>query len=720
MTFRLSCASRIRAYPLRALHRNRAVPGIRCWCTALACLPLLGGAAMPVAAQSASAGPATLEEIVVTASLRRESVAGIPASTTVLSGTTLEAAALQHFEDVLGLVPNLNWSGGSSRPRFFQLRGIGELEQYQGAPNPSVGFLVDEIDLSGAGMPATLFDAEQVEVLRGPQGTRYGANALAGLIKLKTRDANPTGEFDAEITAGEHDTWSAGAVAGGALGAAGSAWRLVGQRFSSDGFLRDAWLGRDDTNGRDETTVRGKLRLELPAGWRGDLAALHVDLDNGYDAFSLDNSRRTLSDRPGRDAQRTKGLSAVFDGPLGDLRLSSTTAHAASDSVYSFDGDWGNDAYWGAYAPYDYFSNYQRERSTLTEDLRLGSGAGSAVDWVAGVYALRLEEDSLQRDYFAEALLRAPLEAQYAATSLAAYGEAEWRLSATTSLTAGLRVETRSADYHDSDGARFDPRDTMLGGQVSIEGAAGGSAHWYATVARGYKAGGFNIGAAVPANRRQFEPEYLWNAEAGLRFADEASRLQGELSVFHMWREEQQVSTSFQLDPGDPLSYVFFTDNAARGRNYGLEASGSWRVAPRVTLDATLGLLHSEYLGYQYGDRDLDGREQAHAPSWQYSVSAQWGGEQGWLLRADLVGVDAFYFDASHDQRSSPYALLNLKAGCTRGAWSASAWARNLTDEDYAVRGFYFGLEPPDFANELYVQRGDGRLVGVTLAWRWK
>lgn len=671
----------------------------------------------------AAAGPTAsgLEEIVVTASLRGETAADVASSTTVVDAGTLEAAGLQHFEDILGLVPNLNWSGGTSRPRFFQVRGIGELEQYQGAPNPSVGFLVDEIDLSGVGMPATLFDTEQVEVLRGPQGTRYGANALAGLVKIKTRDASPKSGFDAEVMAGEQDTWSAGVAAGGALGAGDSAWRLVAQRFSSDGFQRNAWLGREDTNGRDETTVRGKLRLQLPGDWRGDLAALYVDLDNGYDAFALDDSRLTLSDRPGRDAQRTRGVSAVFSGAIGPHELSSTTAYALSDSVYSFDGDWANDAYWGVHAPYDYYSNYHRERSTLTQDLRLaGGGDGAGVDWAAGVYALRLEEDSLQRDEFAGALLRPPLSTRYAATSLAAYGEAEWPLAGATTLTAGLRVETRGADYRDTDGARFDPRDTMVGGQASLEGAAGAAARWYATIARGYKAGGFNIGQAVPDDRRQFAPEYLWNAEAGLRFADAASGVEAEVSVFHMWREEQQVATSFQLDPGDPLSYVFYTDNAARGRNYGLEAAATWQAAPRLTLAATLGLLHSQYLGYRYGDRDLDGREQAHAPGWQYSLSAQWGGGEGWMLRADLSGTDAFYFDASHDQRSEAYALLNLKAGYAHGPWSTYAWARNVTDEDYAVRGFYFGLEPPDYANERYVQRGDGRLVGVTLAWRWQ
>ncbi|HEX6571376.1 MAG TPA: TonB-dependent receptor plug domain-containing protein, partial [Steroidobacteraceae bacterium] len=182
-----------------------------------------GGHTTSIAAEAPTADAGELEEIVVTASLRRQTTTEIAGSTTVLSDETLAAAGLQHFEDVLGLVPNLNWSGGSSRPRFFQMRGIGELEQYQGAPNPSVGFLVDEIDLSGVGMPATLFDAQQVEVLRGPQGTRYGANALAGLVKIKTHDASTTPELRAEVTAGDLDTWSTGVVAGGAVGQDGSA-----------------------------------------------------------------------------------------------------------------------------------------------------------------------------------------------------------------------------------------------------------------------------------------------------------------------------------------------------------------------------------------------------------------------------------------------------------------------------------------------------------------
>jgi outer membrane receptor protein involved in Fe transport len=667
----------------------------------------------------AAAPSLPLEEIIVTASLRQQPAGVTPASVTVLGSDTLQSAGLQHFADVLGLVPNLNWSGGTSRPRFFQLRGVGELEQYQGAPNPSVGFLIDDIDLSGVGMPATLFDTQQVEVLRGPQGTRYGANALAGLVKIKTRDPSTTPDLHAEIMGADHATWSAGMAGGGPIGDAGSAWRLAGQTFSSDGFLHNAYLDRDDTNGREESTLRGKLRWELAADWNLDLAALYVDIDNGYDAFTPDNSRTMLSDKPGRDAQRTRGVSADVAGKLGDYTVRSVSAYAWSDSVFSFDGDWGNDEHWGEFAPYDYFSHYARERSTLSQDFRIASTAGGAVEWVVGVYTLRLDEDSLQRDEFAGELLRPLLATGYSATSLAAYGEAQWQLPRELSLTAGMRMETRSADYSDSDGARFDPRDTMAGGQVSLQGPLGEASHWYATVARGYKAGGFNIGQFVPDDRRQFTPEYLWNAESGLRFSNVDANLQGDLALFFMWREDQQVATSFQLDPGDPLSYVFYTDNAAKGRNFGLEATLAWQPVERLSLGATLGLLHTEYVGYRYGERDLDGREQAHAPGYQYSLSAQWGSGDGWIARADLNGVDAFYFDTSHDQRSQPYTLLNLKAGYAHGPWSVEAWVRNVMNENFAVRGFYFGLEPPDFANKLYLQRGDGRLAGVTLQRRW-
>src|SRR3954464_13919598 len=211
---------------------------------------------------AASAADAALDEVVVTASLRNHELRDLPASATVLDAHTLEVAGVQHFQDVLGLVPNLNWSAGTSRPRFFQLRGIGELEQWQGAPNPSVGFLIDDIDFSGVGMPATLSDVERIEVLRGPQGTAYGANALAGLIAVNTRAPRRDPEASANMLFGDFGTYGLNAVLGGPIGSGETAWRFSAGNYRSDGFRRDTYLHRDDTNGYDESSARLRVTAQ--------------------------------------------------------------------------------------------------------------------------------------------------------------------------------------------------------------------------------------------------------------------------------------------------------------------------------------------------------------------------------------------------------------------------------------------------------------------------
>jgi outer membrane receptor protein involved in Fe transport len=192
-------------------------------------------------------------------------------------------------------------------------------------------------------------------------------------------------------------------------------------------------------------------------------------------------------------------------------------------------------------------------------------------------------------------------------------------------------------------------------------------------------------------------------------------RLYADVTAFYMKRTDMQVSASVQLVPGDPNSYLFFTDNASGGRNLGLETSARFRVTARWELGATLGLLYTRYSGY--GDDD---RDQAQAPEYQASLSATWRHPQGWMARADVVAVDDFYFDVPPiDVRSNAYAVMNLKAGYEAERWSVYAWVRNLFDEDYAVRGFFFGNEPPDFVNKRYVQLGEPRVAGITARWEF-
>jgi iron complex outermembrane recepter protein len=683
-----------------------------------------GLAALLALAAPALAGDSDLDEIVITAGLRNTPLGDLPASVTVLGASVLREAGLQHLQDVLALVPGFNWASGTSRPRYFLLRGVGETEQYQGAPNPSVGFLIDDIDFSGVGMPASLFDLERVEVVRGPAGTVYGANALAGLIALHSRDPGPGFDLHAEATLGDYHTRAAGVALGDGRSDGSAGWRIAAQRFKSDGFRRNLYLGREDTNDYDETTLRGKLIWQPLPALKARLTLMYADIDNGYDAWSVDNTRLTRSNQPGRDAQRSSGaaLRLEYQGRYGELR--STTSGADSQINYSFDGDWGNDVYWGANAPYDYFEQHLRARRTLAQDLRFIANPALPVLGrlrpVVGVYLARLREQDEQSDVWNDLYYGAGssrLGSSYTATHSAVYGSLELRRSERDTWQLGLRAERRNSQYTDTSDQPF-PRssDPMLGGNLSWSHRSSALRQRYATLSRGYKAGGYNIGAQLDPLDRRFRAEALWNLEVGVRGTLPAASLEYQADLYAMRRDNMQVYNSNQLSPDNPLTYVFFTSNAARGENLGFESELHWRPLSRWQFDGSVALQRTRYRSYGLAGVALQGRAQPFAPAYQASLAASWQHPQGAFWRFDLSAQDRLYFSASHNQQAGARVLCNLRIGMRRGGWTASLWARNLLDRQYAVQGFYFGDEPPDFPVKRYVQNGDPRQLGLSLS----
>ncbi|RPH93183.1 MAG: TonB-dependent receptor [Lysobacterales bacterium] len=730
--------------------------------TALVPLPGAAEEAPDETRAAEAAGP--LEEVVVSA-FRRAPVLDLGASMTLLDAAVIESASLQHFEELVALVPNMNFSGEGGRARYFQLRGIGELEQYEGAPNPSVGFIVDDIDLSGVGGVNASFDLQQVEVLRGPQATRFGASALAGMVYLQSAGAAAEFDLRAEATLGNDATRAAGIAVGGAL-ADDLAGRFSLHHYRSDGFYDNVALGVDDSNGRDETSARGQLLWDLDHGWQARLALLYADFDNGYDAWSPENARVTFSDHPGRDEQQTSGASLKFSGPLGGAaEFVSISAIADSAVLFSFDGEWGNADYWAPYG-YDYVYSDRRDRQSLSQEFRLVSRPGGGLfggrgDWVMGAYAQRLEEsgailsaglydDSADApfSYCTPCLDRTTLDSDYDATNYAVFGRLDTALSERVSLNAGLRLERWQADYADvfrdfvyGDPGQpgrhaFDPEENLWGGDLGLDYRLRGPLRLYVLVSRGYKAGGFNpslarvLGAPGTAFGEAvlgpeaivFAPEDLLNYEAGLKGAWLDGRLGAELSLFRMDRGDMQVRSSAQFTD-NPNDFVFVTSNA-EGHSWGLEASLAWQVTERWRLHGSLGLLASEIDAYglerEAGiEGELVGRAFAHAPPYTLNLGASYSGPAGWAGRVDLNAAGSYYFDYSHDEKSGSHRVVNLKFGKEWPHWAVHGWVRNLFDEDYFTRGFYFGLKPPGFERSRYTRLADPRHYGLSVTWRY-
>lgn len=677
------------------------------------------------------AGAAQPEEITVTGSLRSSALLQIPLSVTVVDEQLIHARTARHLEEILAVVPNVNLANGASRGRYFQIRGIGERGQFAEPLNPSVGVIIDGADFSGAASAAMLFDMQQVEVFRGPQSGRYGANALAGLVVLRSNTPGPEPEAALDLETGNYDTRRIAAVLSlpltddNALG-----MRLAMHKHSSDGFISNHHLNESNTSAFDETAIRGRLRWQVRDGLRADLMLAHIDVDNGYDDFSLDNTRITLSNTPGQD--RHQGLLGSLQLALkmaDDYTVRLIAAASGSDIDYGYDEDWVHPGFHPD--EYSAVDRYVRERRTRSLELRALSNSDGALfdgstDWLLGIYLHERDMD-LSRQY---TYLAQPFRSAYRTRRLAGFGQVDSRLSNTLTLQASLRYEVWSARYSDSDQFRFDPDAGLWGGRLGLQWELAEALTGYASISRGYKAGGFNAdgfdssgfnadGEALEESLREYAQELAWNYELGIRQRHLQGALHSRLTLFYMLRQDQQVSTYRESPrPGSPaVVFQQFVDNAASGRNYGLEAELQWQLTPYLDLQFSGGLLDTELQDFINSEGEsLDGRRQAHAPAWQYHLALNGYLTSGWFARLESEGRDAFYWSDSHNEQSADYLLMHVRAGWRNDHVELAIWSRNLFDKDYAQRGFRFGNDPrTGYAAAEYVQYGAPRVVGVGL-----
>ncbi len=697
-----------------------------------------------------------LEEVIVTAEFRPVALLDTAASVSVFDAWAIEERTATHLDQLLNLAPNVNFSTGASRGRYFQVRGIGERSQFVEPVNPSVGLVIDGMDFTGIGGAATTLDLRQVEVLRGPQGTLFGANALAGMINLVSNAPTDALEAHAELLLGNHALRTVEAAVGGPAGES-LGWRVALQSNRSDGWVDNTYLDHP-TNDIDERTVRGRLAWQVSDDFDLDLAVLLIDVDNGYDAFSLDNTRETYSDQPGRDTLDSTGAALTGRWQLaGGMTLEALLSRVDADSVYSYDEDWSyrgicdgtpcDSGLWGFDWWYSSFDAYARENANTSLDLRLLSADDGARRWVAGVYA-REQDQALLREYTYAA---GDFASDYGTRNIAVYGQLDQPIGRAWTLVAGGRLETRDWNYADNaPGVNAGSGDeSFWGGRLALAYRTGGGLLAYGLASRGYKPGGYNAalasqladlearGIELPDTALVFEGETLWNLELGLKGAVLDGALQFTAAVFYQDRDEVQVKQSIVVPvaPGSetcPCEFIDSLQNAAAGVNIGLELQADWQVNDTLRLFGSLGLLDAEFrdfLSYSHAAADpetgmpydMDGRDQAHAPNWQAVLGAQWDFAEAWSLFADLEGKDGFYASASHDERLDDYVLFNLRLAWSQGPWTVALWGRNLTDETVQTRGFGgFGNDPRDFyAESLYTQFGEPRVYGLSLAWRY-
>ncbi len=683
-----------------------------------------------------NAGLDTDDRILVTADFRSTDLSDFAGSATVVDAETIRQREGGHLDQILNLAPNVNFSSGASRGRFFQIRGIGERSQFVEPTNPSVGLVIDGIDMTGIGGAATTLDIQQVEILRGPQGTLLGANALAGMINMVSGSPTETwtGGFDARIAERSMRVFH-GVVSGPINDELG--FRLAYANERSDGFLKNAFFGTRDESNIDEQTLRARLRWQPHADWQIDLTGLYLDIDNGYDVFSLDNTRTTFSDEPGHDRQETfAGSARVRWNAHSAFALEALLSRTDADLEYGYDEDWSFVGFCEVFEclarPYSSFDEYLRENRNTTVDLRAISRTGDdQLGWVVGAY-YRDQTQTLRRIYTFQA---EDFLSDFDTENRAVYGQIDVPLSSRLTLQTGLRYEQRDVRYLDSDDADFRPDESLWGGRLALAYTTDAGHLLYALAARGYKAGGINSDSAIPQAQREFATETLWNYELGFTARLWQGRIDLRTAVFFQDREDIQTQQSLVVPiEGDvcPCRFIEFKTNATAGQSYGIETELNWAVSPDVQVFGSLGLLRSGFdgfLNFAHVDADpdtgrpfdMDGRDLPYAPRYMFAAGARFQLSDRWYLRTEIEGKDAFFFSSRHELRSDAYEMFHARLGYQVGAWDVAIWARNITDEKVKQRGFgSFGNDPrKGYAVEPYFQFGEPRTLGVSASYRF-
>lgn len=670
-----------------------------------------------------------IETITVRGALSETPLSEMASSISVLNDLDIEQRQAQHLEDLLNRAANVNFASGASRGRFVQIRGIGERSQFVDPINPSVGYLVDGINYSGMVAGASTFDIEQIEIFKGPNSARFGADGLAGMINVISKDASSEQSFDAQFGAANYASWNLGAAVGGALNDSVN-YRMSVHQNSSDGLIENTWLDREDTNNIDELTARAKF------DWKAtnDLslrAIVHlIDVDNGYDAFSLNRDRTTLSDEPGFDRQKSEAVALIADYQgLSWANMKIQYSNLQADLGYGYDEDW---SYVGIAPGWEYSStdHYFRERSDQSVEAKILSKPGIANSWVMGLYYAGKSED-LNREFFDFAVwAEDTFQSEVERSDLAIFGQYKQLLSDTQWLTGSIRLGSQKFDYEDSQSVTRNVDDNDWGAELSYHQKAAENTFIYLSLQRSYKMGGVNGSALGKADdttlqglkdilldNATFGSESLLGIEFGIKGSNTDGSLTIDLSSFYQNRDNIQYKNWFFQDQ----AFVGFFNNASDGSNYGIEAAVNYQLSDNISGFANLGWLKTEINGVTRQDGSvIDGREQAHAPEYQANVglNVSFSDSLSWLVEMDAK--DDFYYSFTHDQRSDKMLLVHTSVDYQSGNWKVSVYARNLFDRQYANRGFYFGNDPRDeYAPHTYEQFGEPRRVGINVNYHY-
>ena len=686
--------------------------------------------AQSAAVTSADEG-ATLEEVVVTAEKRGESIQNVPISMTALTGDSLRDAGVTNATELADQVPSLAIGNNGDSIEIF-VRGIGSTNDTE-VGDPAVAFNVDGVYIgrpSGAG--GTFFDMNRIEVLRGPQGTLYGRNATAGAVNVITNDPTQGFEASGEMTFGNYDTIDTGGVVNVPL-SDNLAVRGAFHTESHDGYLNNRNVTQGVTSNADDAqnaagrfkalyTPTEELSVLLSADYfhAGGVGPSQVPFSIIHSGGSA--GRTNPLDTQGSLDDTFAGGSADINYKWGPVKLTSLTAYRINNRNGVDDLDQT-----ATYAPAQ-IGTFRILFHQLSEEFRAASDSPSPLQWVTGVYYYDEHNNvyfDIQRAISPTLGLRF-VQPTVRESSKAAFGQLDFNFTDALRLSAGVRgTRDDKSRYGQTDLVDDGATETVIADILPNSASISSSKvnwkatldwHWrannsvYVSAGTGYKAGGYDDGSA----NNTYKPENLTAYEIGSKNDFFGNRARVNLSAYYYDYRNFQISEVTQLPDEPQGAQGTVTYNAQKATAYGLEWENLFKITAADQVDLAATYEHTVFNEFtlpgatvtpacpdgfvQPNANDLcvlTGNRLQHAPSFTVSAGYQhtWQLDNGAGLRAaarTYYSTSYYLFPSNSPlMEQGAYTSTGLTFGyhASKDRFYVELFGRNLEDHNVAIQG---------------------------------
>jgi len=685
------------------------------------------GLLMPVVcvAQSNTASSDVLEEIVVTARKRDESLHDVPVAVNAFGAAEIQSAGIERPQDFIALTPNVTMVQTQNQgTSFITVRGISQARNSE----PSVAVLIDGVLLANPSQfNQELFDIEHIEVLKGPQGALYGRNAIGGAIIIRTQE--PGDELAGKLQVG-YDSGPGFKVRGSVGGPLNAdktlKFQLSGSYFDTDGYIENTFLHEEADPFKDQS-ARLKLLWEPSDTFKADFRTYFSQVNTQALYFNITESVNDTSlpvrvNNPGEDNRRLRGASAKLDFDTGIGTLTSISAYDHIDELLT--GDQFNflpvdESVLFLFTGADQVQHQWLDVDAFSQELRLASKTDGPVRWIVGAYYIVTDRFISTGNIFDNRSGLVPRIERTPHTFYLLGGDQftfladkqhnkAWATFADVSFDITPKLEGDVSLRYDDD-RRKNRTDTPT---EFIPAATAGTAFtgqirekswddlqpkvtlryrpsdlW--TVDRGYsrgfRSGGFNqtgVGSVGIAGVNDlFDQETADTFEVGVKGLLADRRVNTSFSVYHT---TAKGSYFFVFDPGTSTQNL---GNLGKVDYQGAEFEISARAAEGLDLYFRIGTTDSEIKESARAATDvgnqapLVSKYTANAGiNYRYPLGGS--GLHG-VARLDLERIGPTYWYPDNFTKRDPVDLVNLRLGVEKDAWSLTAWAKNLTDEKY-------------------------------------